>query len=346
MKRTIIIILSIILSIVVGVGVGYGIYKINHKESDVKETKKSEKKKDVIYLGIFEKYVDGSDGIIISSKEIYEKYIHDEVDEKVDLDENNYVLITLSEDGCGERDVTLKSYTINDGVVKVKVSYEAACGLCAPRYKYYLIPVDKDLEVKKVDIDAKATNDVDCPRDVAWKPMIYIYPEKEMNVSVKLGYSDLLITTYPKYNKGWNVVAMPDGTLKYNGREYYGLYWEGKNHNIKVEEDGFVVKGEDVESFLEEKLSILGLNEREANEFIIYWLPKLEHNKYNYIRFETMDEINSYMPMEVNPKPDTVIRILMDYKVLDKKIDVKEQELTKQTRAGYTVVEWGGSEIK
>ncbi len=36
---------------------------------------------------------------------------------------------------------------------------------------------------------------------------------------------------------------------------------------------------------MEEKLEVLGFYEREEEEFIIYWLPKLEANKYNYIRF-------------------------------------------------------------
>ena len=48
----------------------------------------------------------------------------------------------------------------------------------------------------------------------------------------------------------------------------------------------------DVIKFLEEKLGILGLTEREAEEFIVYWLPLMEKNKYNYIRFETLEEIN------------------------------------------------------
>ena len=58
---------------------------------------------------------------------------------------------------------------------------------------------------------------------------------------------------------------------------------------FKVEKEGFIVKGEDTAKFLEEKLEILGLNEREAEEFIIYWLPKLEANKYNYIRFASVE---------------------------------------------------------
>ena len=68
-------------------------------------------------------------------------------------------------------------------------------------------------------------------------------------------------------------------------------------------------------------------------------------NKYNYIRFETLDEINSYMPLIIEPQPDTLIRVLMDYKPLDKKINVNEQQLSTPIRNGFTVVEWGGSEI-
>ena len=70
--------------------------------------------------------------------------------------------------------------------------------------------------------------------------------------------------------------------------------------------------------FLEEKLALLGLTEREANEFIIYWLPKLENNQYNFIRFQTIEEINKNMPLTVTPNPDSIIRVMMEFKALDK----------------------------
>ncbi len=181
----------------------------------------------------------------------------------------------------------------------------------------------------------------------SWKPIIYIYPKEDIDVSIKVSNEELFTVTYPKYNDGWKVKALTDGTLiDKNGKSYYALYWEGINKNIsKVKEDGFVVKGEDCAEFLEEKLEILGLNYKEQNEFIMFWLPKLEKNKYNYIRFQTEDEINDNMELYIDPKPDTLIRVRMDYKALDKKIKVKEQKLTKPERKGYTIVEWGGTEI-
>ena len=36
----------------------------------------------------------------------------------------------------------------------------------------------------------------------------------------------------------------------------------------------------------------------------------------------------------------------MQYKPLDKYMEVKEQELVTPDRNGFTVVEWGGTEIK
>lgn len=184
----------------------------------------------------------------------------------------------------------------------------------------------------------------------AAKPIIYIYPEEETEVTVELGRKENLTCTYPLYEDKWEVIAKPDGTLidEETGRTYYALYWEGinsKKYSNKLEE-GFVVKGEDTIKFLEEKLEILGLNEKEAEEFIVYWLPKMQNNKYNYIRFQTIEEINENMPLEVTPVPDTLIRVMMEWKGLNKYIEVEEQQLEKVERKGYTVVEWGGTEIK
>ena len=180
------------------------------------------------------------------------------------------------------------------------------------------------------------------------KPIIYIYPQEETEVSVKVGYPENLTCTYPKYENGWEVTAYPDGSLKdvKTGRNLYALYWEGIRNKEENIDEGFVVKGENVASFLEEKLEILGLNEREAEEFIVYWLPILEKNEYNFIRFYEKEEIDEMMPLDINPEPETIIRVLMGWKKLDTTIDIEEQKLKKAERTGYTVVEWGGTEIE
>lgn len=181
------------------------------------------------------------------------------------------------------------------------------------------------------------------------KPIIYLYPEKETEVSVKVGYPEKLTVTYPEYENGWNVMAKPNGDLKdiKTGRNLYALYWEGKNTSARETNEGFLVKGEDTTKFLEEKLAILGLTEREAEEFIVYWLPQMQNNTYNFIRFETKEEIDENMPLNITPTPNTVIRVVMEFKPLDNKIEIKEQSLPETpVREGFTVVEWGGTKIK
>ena len=59
-----------------------------------------------------------------------------------------------------------------------------------------------------------------------------------------------------------------------------------------------------------------------------------------------MKEIEENMPLEITPKPDTLIRIIMTYKPLKEQIEVKEQKLETLERKGFVAVEWGGSEIK
>ena len=181
------------------------------------------------------------------------------------------------------------------------------------------------------------------------KPIIYLYPEEEMTLTVKLGNPEKITCSYPKYKEtGWNVTAYSDGTLIDNetGRTLYSLYWEGVDTKDIKFDNGFCVKGEDTIKFLEEKLEVLGLTDKEAEEFIVYWLPKLEENKYNVIRFEEKEIIDEKMPLEFSKKPDTVIRVLMEFKPVDEFVDIPEQTLVTPQREGFVAVEWGGTEVK
>ena len=60
----------------------------------------------------------------------------------------------------------------------------------------------------------------------------------------------------------------------------------------------------------------------------------------------TKKEIDNEMPLMVSPIPNSVIRVMMDTKPLDKKISLKEQKLTSPVRTGFTVVEWGGTIVE
>lgn len=178
-----------------------------------------------------------------------------------------------------------------------------------------------------------------------YKPVIYFYPEEEMDISISLDYNGELMYTYPKYENGWDITAYPDGTVIHNSKEYSYLFWEGITDVEYDLSKGFVIKGEDTVEFLQEKLAYLGLTPREYNEFIVFWLPLMEDNKYNLITFQEECYTDSAV-LNIMPEPDSLQRVFMTFKALDKSIEIEEQVLEPFERSGYTVIEWGGSEIK
>ena len=188
---------------------------------------------------------------------------------------------------------------------------------------------------------------VDYP--LADKPVIYLYPEEETDVHVELELTEAdLSTTYPKYNNGWDVTAYPDGTLlnKADGSHHRYLFWDAVNCKTRFDlTTGFCVAGSDTESFLKEKLAYMGLNEEEMNEFIVYWLPRMEHNAYNLISFQG-DVYTDSAKLDITPAPGSILRVFMAYVPLEEAIGIEPQQLSGFERNGFTVVEWGGSEIR
>ena len=182
--------------------------------------------------------------------------------------------------------------------------------------------------------------------DANEKPVIYLYPETETRVTVKLDLSGELTCAYPAYDGGWTVTAAPDGTLTdEHGQTYNYLYWEGEGTEAYDFSKGFCVAGSDTAAFLEDALDRLGLTRREANEFLVYWLPRMQDNPYNLIAFQ-QEAYTQSAKLTVSPRPDSVLRVFMAWKPLARPVDVPAQTLPGFERRGFTLVEWGGAEVR
>ncbi len=175
------------------------------------------------------------------------------------------------------------------------------------------------------------------------KPVIYLYPTQTTDVSVKVDPKGGFTYTDPEYGTGWNATAFPDGKLIVNGKEYPYLFWEGRGGIYQSTPDrGFVVARGDVHNFLVEKLAKHGLNEKESADFIEFWEPKMNSAPYYFVTFMGNSIMDKIAPLTITPKPDTVIRVLMDFEPLEKPIEVQGYEIRTPERNGFTVVEWGG----
>lgn len=222
-----------------------------------------------------------------------------------------------------------------------------------PQVLQFTVP-QKEVDELLTETDNRITyekENIEKPNPETAKPVIYLYPEQETKVNVQLDFNGTLTSTYPTLPpEGWSVTAQPDGTLTdEEGRSYRYLFWEGVADVDWKQDSGFLVKAEDAREFLEQSLTQLGLNELEQNDFITYWLPKLEKNGESFVTFAA-EQYTDNAILTVTPQPDSVLRVQM----LISKVDdsnraafqkLPEQELPRFEREGFVLVEWGGTDL-
>ena len=222
-----------------------------------------------------------------------------------------------------------------------------------PQVLQFTVP-QKEVDELLTETDNRITyekENIEKPNPETAKPVIYLYPEQETKVNVQLTFNGTLTSTYPTLPpEGWTVTAQPDGTLTdEEGRSYRYLFWEGVANVDWKQDSGFLVKAEDAREFLEQSLTQLGLNELEQNDFITYWLPKLEKNGESFVTFAA-EQYTDNAILTVTPQPDSVLRVQM----LISKVDdsnraafqkLPEQELPRFEREGFVLVEWGGTDL-
>lgn len=180
------------------------------------------------------------------------------------------------------------------------------------------------------------------------KPVIYLYPTQTTQVSVNLDYTrGPVVVEYPKRENGsWNVNAQPDGKLLVGDKEYPYLFWEAKATTPYQfdQTEGFCLGKDEFVPFFEEKLKILGLNDKEIADFITYWYPLMASNPFTYVNFLGQEYLGS-AKLTVSPTPDSTIRVFVLFKSMTEKVNLKPQELAGTPRNGFTLVEWGGSNL-
>lgn len=187
--------------------------------------------------------------------------------------------------------------------------------------------------------------------DVYLKPVIYLYPEKEQQTTVQLQPNGKFSFTYPVYpENGWTGTAHPNGQFSVDGKTYPYLFWEGTNsqpmHNIDYS-TGFVVNSKDVTAFLEEKLTQMNLNDQEKTDFITFWGPRMTQAGKGFVQFLFNEAYDEIATINITPQPDALFRVYMLFVPLENTVELNPapQAVKSVHRKGFTVIEWGGSEI-
>lgn len=206
------------------------------------------------------------------------------------------------------------------------------------------------------------------------KPVIYLYPNQPTDVSIRFLQPMSFDTNIPTYHKQWFVKAFPNGRLtdlqpQYTdcnafdtnkigseyaktsclNNDYPYLYWSGNTIGVAYPQnidEGWYVKKEELNNFFLNKLSEIGLNKNETIDMMQYWLPQLllKNSPYYKISFLTTKQMDKLIPMDVKPRPNSILRIFLDFTPLPKLPEkpIKPQIFNKFERKGFALVEWGG----
>lgn len=171
------------------------------------------------------------------------------------------------------------------------------------------------------------------------KPALYLYPQKKQKVDVSLVINGSMITSIPPYSKGWSVVADTNGIID---NQYDYLFYENTLNTIELPEAGWIKKGTALSVWFDVVLPKLGLNHKEKKQFKEYWLKRLDKNSLYEIKLFSMEFLNKNMTLNIDPSPDTIIRVIFNFKKIKKQYMLSEPIITIPKRVGFHVLEWGG----
>ena len=168
-------------------------------------------------------------------------------------------------------------------------------------------------------------------------PNIYLYPQTETEVQVALGFPNggHVTLSEPAYANGWNVTVTPDGII--DGQYPYLFYETLVPIPIKTD-SGWLLDGRNLENELRTLLANLGFVGREIDDFIAYWLPRLEGPPWYAVYLQAPDQMATF---DISPAPQSVLRALFAFRALNKPIAITAPAVTPFIRSGFTVVEWG-----
>ena len=171
------------------------------------------------------------------------------------------------------------------------------------------------------------------------KPAVYLYPEETSEIEISIIVNGFITKAEPDYLLGWKVTADSNGLID---NEFDYLFYEAQLHNLELPEEGWIVNYSNLESWFNQKLPLLGLNQKESLQFKEYWLKELDESNYYEIKVLDKSFLDENMNLIITPEPETTIRLNFYFKPHSEKIEIREPIIETPKRTGFTVVEWGG----
>lgn len=206
------------------------------------------------------------------------------------------------------------------------------------------------------------------------KPVIYFYNFQPTSLIVKLNLNleiwepTHLYPTPSSFNRNiitWNceLIKNKEEDLNYlkmntNKKFYSYIFWEALTLNddansffINNLRKYYVFDSEVICDRLDDILHHKGLNTREREDFITYWMPDLVSKKYCMISFMDQCTYDSIANLKIEPCPEKILRVFMVFKPTDSLEEyetdnlIEEERFIRENMNESLVVEWGAMNL-
>jgi hypothetical protein len=179
------------------------------------------------------------------------------------------------------------------------------------------------------------------------EPVLYLYADPPRRFHVRVP-APVVASDPPHGADGWWVLAGPEGTLTGPSGSTPDLFWELLVPGLPEPAEAFTVAGADAERFLRAIAAAAGLVGREEDAFVAAWAPELAGNAWTRVGVHPRAVVDAWEPLEVDPLPDTLIRLRIDVRPLEVAPGAEpprwpEPEIeAPPPRRGTVLVDWGG----
>lgn len=177
---------------------------------------------------------------------------------------------------------------------------------------------------------------------MVYKPNIYIYPEVETELEVKLNFpkGGNVIASIPAYGNGWQVNVKPGGRID---NKYNYLFYESEQPDVWQRTEGWCVAKSELKDFFERNLANWGFAGREITDFTDYWIPRLDEAAYYAIYPQHSDIIKEVIELQLSQEPDHILRLFYVIEKANTPLTTLEEPMIpcEFNRNGFLVTEWG-----
>lgn len=177
---------------------------------------------------------------------------------------------------------------------------------------------------------------------------LFFYTEKPISISMNLPYSAIIHHRY-QGEKNKDGISMQfgvdtSGTIYFPNHETarYISYDNSDISEVDRPNEGRIISFDNLDRDLYQLAEDVGLNSKEKDVFVEYFKDKLPQATYYIATLSDYDSAKKVMPWNIEPKPDSEIRLLFLFQPLLEKPVIKEQKFKHFQRNGFTALDFAG----